>query len=108
MLLFRCRENIGSQGRYGDLKPMPLQNKLLKILRGKVLLAFQLFWQKEVKVDTNQSFKNKVKEVVISGAKSYQDYFIDYDYLLCSDIFNTNDILPCFSNSRLVFLPQSG
>ena len=69
---------------------MPLQNKLLKILRGKVLLAFQLFWQKEVKVDINQSFKNRVKEIVISGAKSYQDYFIDYDYLLCSDAFNTN------------------
>ena len=35
-------------------------------------------------------FKTRVKETVVKAAKEYQDYFLDYDYLLCSDAFSKN------------------
>jgi len=41
-------------------------------------------------MDTKPSFKSRVKDTVISGAKVYQEYFMDYDYLLCSDAFKIN------------------
>lgn len=37
------------------------------------------------------NFKTRVKETVIKAAKEYKDYFLDYDYLLCSEAFSKND-----------------
>ncbi len=42
-------------------------------------------------MENKQDFKTRVKETVIKAAKEYQDYFLDYDYLLCSDAFINND-----------------
>lgn len=36
-------------------------------------------------------FKTRIKETVVKAAKEYQDYFLDYDYLLCSDAFSKNN-----------------
>ena len=37
-----------------------------------------------------KSFKERVKETVIKNAYSYKKYFVDYEYLLCSPAFVTN------------------
>ena len=36
-------------------------------------------------------FKARVKETVVKAAQEYQDYFLDYDYLLCSEAFSKHD-----------------
>lgn len=38
----------------------------------------------------NQTFKTRVKDTIIRGAKEYQHYFVEYDYLLCSEAFIKN------------------
>lgn len=38
-----------------------------------------------------KSFKERVKETVIKNAYSYKKYFVDYEYLLCSPAFVTNE-----------------
>lgn len=38
-----------------------------------------------------KSFKERVKEAVIYNAYAYKKYFIDYEYLLCSDAFMKNE-----------------
>lgn len=38
-------------------------------------------------MSTNIDFKARVRDTVIKGAKNYQEYFVKYDYLLCSDAF---------------------
>ncbi|MGN0525988.1 MAG: PBECR4 domain-containing protein [Acutalibacteraceae bacterium] len=42
-------------------------------------------------MEDNKSFKTRVKETIVKAAKEYQNYFIDYDYLLCSDAFLKNN-----------------
>lgn len=37
------------------------------------------------------SFKERVKNVVISTAKIYKKNFLDYEYLICSDAFKSKD-----------------
>lgn len=34
-----------------------------------------------------KSFKERVKEVAITNAREYKEYYIDYEYLLCSQAF---------------------
>ena len=34
-----------------------------------------------------KSFKECVKETVIQNAKLYKEYYVDYEYLLCSKAF---------------------
>lgn len=38
-----------------------------------------------------QGFKKRVKEVVIKAAQEYKNYFLNYDYLICSDAFLKQD-----------------
>lgn len=38
-----------------------------------------------------KSFKERVKETVIQNAYSYKRYFVDYEYLLCSEAFVKNE-----------------
>ena len=37
-----------------------------------------------------ESFQSRVKEAIVSGAIDYEDYFVNYDYLLVSDAFVKN------------------
>ena len=37
------------------------------------------------------SFKTRVKNVLIQTAKQYNDYYLKYSYLLCSNAFHDND-----------------
>lgn len=37
------------------------------------------------------SFKERVREAVISNARSYKSYYVDYEYLLCSKAFTENE-----------------
>lgn len=37
------------------------------------------------------SFKERVREAVISNACSYKSYYVDYEYLLCSKAFTKNE-----------------
>ena len=34
-----------------------------------------------------KSFKERVKDTVIQNANSYKRYFVDYEYLICSEAF---------------------
>lgn len=36
------------------------------------------------------SFKERVRQALISNSRSYKYYFVDYEYLLCSDAFQNN------------------
>ncbi len=38
-----------------------------------------------------KSFKTRVKEEVVRCSKIYKDLFVDYDYLLCSEVFVDSD-----------------
>ena len=38
-----------------------------------------------------KSFKERVKDTVIQNANSYKRYFVDYEYLLCSEAFVNNE-----------------
>lgn len=38
-----------------------------------------------------KSFKERVKEVVITNAREYKKYYIDYEYLLCSQAFTKSE-----------------
>jgi len=42
-------------------------------------------------MEEQKSFKERVKESVIQNAYSYQKYFVDYEYLLCSAAFVKNE-----------------
>ena len=33
-----------------------------------------------------KSFKERVKETLISNAYSYKKYYVDYEYLICSKV----------------------
>ena len=41
-------------------------------------------------MEKKPDFKTRVKETVVKAAKEYQNYFLNYDYLLCSDAFLKN------------------
>ena len=38
-----------------------------------------------------KSFKERVKDTVIQNANSYKRYFVNYEYLLCSEAFVNNE-----------------
>lgn len=38
-------------------------------------------------MENTKSFQTRVKESIIEYAKMYKEYFVDYDYLICSDCF---------------------
>ena len=38
-----------------------------------------------------KSYKERVKDIVIQNANSYKRYFVDYEYLLCSEAFVNNE-----------------
>ena len=38
-----------------------------------------------------KSFQERVKDTVTEYAKQYKDYFVDYDYLICSNAFKHSD-----------------
>ena len=38
-----------------------------------------------------KSFKERVKDTVIQNTNSYKRYFVDYEYLLCSEAFVNNE-----------------
>lgn len=42
-------------------------------------------------MEEKKSFQERVKDTVIEYAKQYKDYFVDYDYLICSDVFKNAD-----------------
>lgn len=42
-------------------------------------------------MEEKKSFQERVKDTVIEYAKQYKDYFVDYDYLICSDAFQNAD-----------------
>ncbi len=41
-------------------------------------------------MEKKPDFKTRVKETVVKAAIEYQNYFLNYDYLLCSDAFSKN------------------
>ena len=40
---------------------------------------------------TEESFKERVRQEMIKAAKQYKDIYVDYEYLICSEIFEKND-----------------
>lgn len=38
----------------------------------------------------SKTFKERVKETIIRAAENYKNYFVEYDYLLCSEAFMKN------------------
>lgn len=42
-------------------------------------------------MEEQKSFKERVKESVIQNATLYKEYYVDYEYLLCSKAFEKND-----------------
>ncbi len=38
----------------------------------------------------SKTFKERVKETIIRAAENYQNYFVEYDYLICSEAFVKN------------------
>ena len=42
-------------------------------------------------MEEKKSFQERVKDTVIEYAKQYKDYFVDYDYLICSNAFKNAD-----------------
>ena len=44
----------------------------------------------DVHLEEVKNFKNRVKDKIIDGAKYYQSYFVECDYLLCSQEFKKN------------------
>lgn len=42
-------------------------------------------------MEEQKSLQERVKDTVIEYAKQYKDYFVDYDYLICSDVFQNAD-----------------
>ena len=38
-----------------------------------------------------ESFQTRVKNTIIEYARQYKAYFVDYDYLICSDVFKNAD-----------------
>lgn len=38
-----------------------------------------------------ESFQTRVKNTIIEYARQYKAYFVDYDYLICSDVFKNVD-----------------
>lgn len=42
-------------------------------------------------METKKSFEERVKDTVIEYARLYKDYFVDYDYLICSESFQKAD-----------------
>ena len=47
-----------------------------------------------------KSFKERVKDTVIQNANSYKRYFVDYEYLLCSEAFENNEYYRLFLKMR--------
>lgn len=41
-------------------------------------------------METQKSFKERVKETLISHAQDYKAYYVNYEYLLCSKAFSRN------------------
>ena len=37
-----------------------------------------------------KSFKERVKEETITNSRLFKDFFVDYEYLICSDVFEKN------------------
>ena len=44
-----------------------------------------------------KSFKERVKEILINNADSYKKYYVDYEYLLCSNAFEKCESLRIFN-----------
>jgi hypothetical protein len=42
-------------------------------------------------MQTEESFKERVKNVIINCAKIYKENFVEYEYVLCSDAFTSKD-----------------
>lgn len=55
------------------------------------LKAILLFYTHGGKMAEQKSFKERVKEAVIQNATLYKEYYVDYEYLLCSKAFVKND-----------------
>ena len=37
-----------------------------------------------------KSFKERVKEETITNSRLFKEFFVDYEYLICSDVFEKN------------------
>ena len=42
-------------------------------------------------MEEKKSFQERVKDTVTEYANQYKDYFVDYDYLICSNAFKHSD-----------------
>ena len=47
-----------------------------------------------------KSFKERVKDTVIQNTNSYKRYFVDYEYLLCSEAFVNKEYYRLFLKMR--------
>lgn len=74
-----------SSGRNGDLKPISMAEITAKNQNGMTMSSLLLL-KGFAKMD-KISFKERVRQTVITCSKKYKNNFVDYDYLVCSKAF---------------------
>ncbi len=65
------------------LNPLQLQSKLLKISKRMMFIILLLYGGKMSEI----RFKERVRDIAIDVAQGYKRYYVDYEYLICSEAF---------------------
>lgn len=81
--------NESTKSRDGDLKPIPIAELTVKNPEGTTCVVPFSFIRGVQLVE--QSFKQRVANAAILYAEAYQDVFLNFEYLVCSDGFSEQD-----------------